>query len=71
LLADYMMNAAADAAEADLGVLPDQLAATTGEDRWPVGETCAVLLAAVRGKPSDGWLFGSVVQRIATLPLTR
>jgi len=45
--------AAARAAEEDRELVADQLAATGGEDRRAVGETCPVVLAPVGGGPSD------------------
>ena len=45
--------AAAGAAEEDRSLVADQLAAAAGEDGRPVGEACALLLAAVSGRSSD------------------
>src|ERR1019366_9711641 len=45
--------AAAGAAEEDRELVADQLAAAAGEDGRAVGETCAVLLAAVGRRGSE------------------
>ena len=45
--------ATAGAARADREVVADQLAAAVGEDRRTAHPTCALLLVAVGGEPSD------------------
>src|ERR1035437_888194 len=45
--------AAAGAAEEDRELVADQLATEVGEDGRPLGEACALLLAAVGGRSSD------------------
>src|ERR1017187_2028949 len=45
--------AAAGVAQANRELVPDESAATTGEDRRTVGKTCALLLATAGGRTSD------------------
>ena len=45
--------AAAGVAQADRELVPDELAATAGEDRRTAGQTCALLLATAGGRTSD------------------
>jgi hypothetical protein len=49
--------AEAGAAKEDRGLVVYQLAATAGENGWPVGQARPVLLAAVGGEPSDAAAF--------------
>src|SRR5271167_1912816 len=45
--------ATAGVAQADRELVPDELAATAGEDRRTAGQTCALLLATGGGRTSD------------------
>jgi len=63
---------AAGAAEEDRRLVVDQLAAAVGEDGWPIDQARPLLLAATgreRRRGDTRRLFGSMVRRIASLPL--
>ena len=64
-----MEENSAGLARIDRAVLLGQFAVKIGEDRWPAGEACLILRAAVGREPSDTTAVRGDDGRIAALPV--